>query len=256
VKKLSNRFYVLAVPIDACTIANVIAKSEEWICDKQCSHFIVFNNANGIVLASQNQSFRRAAVEADLSVPDGMPLVWLGRWKGFPIRRRVYGPEFLLEFCQQTEKKGYRHFFYGGHTGVPEKVTQSLKEKFPGIVIAGCYSPPFRPLTPEEEAVIERMINESRADILWVGLGAPKQEIWMEQHRRRLEVPVMAGVGAAFDFLAGRVSQAPLWMRENGLEWLYRLCREPRRLWRRYLVYNSLFLYYLFLEKTGLRKFE
>jgi N-acetylglucosaminyldiphosphoundecaprenol N-acetyl-beta-D-mannosaminyltransferase len=162
----------------------------------------------------------------------------------------------MLKFCEIAACKGYKQFFYGGAVGVPQKLQEALTERFPGLQVVGAYSPPFRPLTPEEDQNVVRMINESGADVVWVGLGAPKQEWWMAKHLGQITAPVMVGVGAAFDFHTGRVRQAPPWMQERGLEWLYRLYREPRRLWKRYLMSNSLFVWYLLLEKIGLKRWE
>jgi N-acetylglucosaminyldiphosphoundecaprenol N-acetyl-beta-D-mannosaminyltransferase len=177
-----------------------------------------------------------------------MPLVWLGRRRGLHLPRRVYGPDLLLEFCETTAGRGYRHFFYGGEPGVPERVAESLKRRFPAIEVCGTFSPPFRPLNPEEDKEIVALISRAAPDVLWVGLGTPKQERWMHEHRDQLHVPVMVSVGAAFNILAGRRNQAPQWMREHGLEWLFRLFQEPRRLWRRYLVYGAQFPVYLAID--------
>jgi N-acetylglucosaminyldiphosphoundecaprenol N-acetyl-beta-D-mannosaminyltransferase len=189
-------------------------------------------------------------------VPDGMPVVWIGRFRGYHLPRRVYGPELMLRFCQETASVGYRHYLLGGAPGVPEQLAQSLEKSCPGMVIAGMYSPPFRPATVKEDAAIVEDINRAAPDVLWVGLGTPKQELWMHQHRDQLRVPVILGVGAAFDFLSFRKRQAPVWMRERGLEWMFRLLQEPLRLWKRYLVYGSEFVFLVALELLGLRRFE
>jgi N-acetylglucosaminyldiphosphoundecaprenol N-acetyl-beta-D-mannosaminyltransferase len=189
--------------------------------------------------------FQQIANNASLAVPDGMPLVWAVRLLGFDQQERVYGPDLFLAVCERSVGKGYSHFFYGGGQGVPERLAENLSGRFPGIRIAGWYSPPFRPLTEVEDDHVVKTINASGADILWVGLGAPKQEFWMASHVGRISAPVMVGVGAAFDFHAGRVRQAPRWMQDRGLEWVFRLCVEPRRLWKRYLYNNPRFLYHL-----------
>ena len=176
--------------------------------------------------------------------------------RGYSLKQRVYGPDLLLDFCRETNEKAYRHFFYGGAPGVPEALAAKLKCQFPLLEVAGTYSPPVRPLTPEEDAGIVDMINRAKADVLWVGLGCPKQECWMYEHREQLRVPVLVGVGQAFDLHAGRLKQAPAWMRGHGLEWLYRLLAEPRRLWRRYLIYNSEFVFSALLEFLGARKYD
>jgi len=161
----------------------------------------------------------------------------------------------MLAFCEKTAGQGYRHFFYGGEPGVPERLAESLRHLFPGIQVAGTYSPPFRPLGAKEDQEVVAMISHSAPDVLWVGLGTPKQERWMHEHRGTLSVPVLVGVGAAFDMVSGRRRQAPAWMRERGLEWFFRLLQEPRRLWRRYLVYGTKFIAYLALDGLRTRDF-
>lgn len=158
-----------------------------------------------------------------------------------------------MNFCEQTASAGYRHFFYGGAPGVPEKLSEILQDKCVGLRVAGAYSPPFRAQTEEEDAQIVATINASAPDIIWVGLGTPKQETWMMEHREKLRAPVLVGVGAAFDIHAGAKAQAPVWMQDHGLEWLFRLAQEPKRLWRRYLIYGSEFIFRLCWEfiETG-----
>lgn len=249
-------FRVLGVQVHALQIPGVIHQMEAWISHRCGSHFIAVTNVHVLMEARHNLSFRRVLDSADLCVPDGMPLVWIGRSRGYSLRRRVYGPDLLLDFCRETHAKGYRHFFYGGASGVPEALAAKLKCQFPMLEVAGTYSPPFRPLTPEEDASIVEMINRAGADVLWVGLGCPKQECWMYEHREQLRVPVLVGVGQAFDLHAGRLKQAPTWMRERGLEWLFRLLAEPRRLWRRYLIYNLEFVFSELLEFLSVKEFD
>jgi N-acetylglucosaminyldiphosphoundecaprenol N-acetyl-beta-D-mannosaminyltransferase len=246
-------FHALGVRVDAAQIPQVIERMEEWIKDGRSSHFVLLTNVHNLMEAQHDASFKRMLNSADLSVPDGMPVVWVGRLRGHRLARRVYGPDLVWDFCRETHRRKYTHFFYGGAPGVPEDLARNLKERFSMVRVVGTYSPPFRPLTPEEDAEVVDMINRAAPDVLWVGLGCPKQERWMYDHRERLRVPVMAGVGQAFDIFSGRVRQAPRWMREHGLEWLFRLLQEPRRLWRRYLIYNSQFLYYFFLELLGVK---
>jgi len=179
---------------------------------------------------------------AGMVTPDGMPVVWLAKAKGCSDVGRTYGPDLMRVLCRQ---EGLRHYFFGATSNVLEQLAQHLNKDFAGINIAGMVSPPFHPQARmEDEGVIE-VINKAKPDILWVALGSPKQDFWMQIHRSRLDVPVMIGVGAAFDFLAGAKPQAPRWMQAGGLEWLFRLCCEPRRLWKRYLIGNSLFVFYL-----------
>jgi N-acetylglucosaminyldiphosphoundecaprenol N-acetyl-beta-D-mannosaminyltransferase len=210
---------------------------------------------HGVSEAQRDPVFKTALATADLIVPDGMPLVWLGRLRGFKsMKRRVYGPELMETFCRQTGNK-YRHFFYGGAPGVADTLADVERERH-GIQVVGTYCPPFRPLTPDEETTIQTILEEAAPDVLWIGLSTPKQETWMYEHRDKISVPVMLGVGAAFDLNIGRLKQAPVWMRENGMEWLFRLLAEPRRLWRRYIINGSGFAWNVFLEVLGMKTFE
>jgi N-acetylglucosaminyldiphosphoundecaprenol N-acetyl-beta-D-mannosaminyltransferase len=191
-----------------------------------------------------------------LNTPDGMPMVWVGRLRGFRSMSRVYGPDLMYLVCDFTQKKDYTHFLYGGAEGVAPELKRRLEEKFPGLKIVGTYTPPFRPLEAAEEAELTRTINALQPDIVWVGLSTPKQEKFMARFRPRLDVTLMFGVGAAFDFHAGRVRQAPRWMQRSGLEWFFRLCSEPRRLWRRYLTNNPRFVFRILCQLLGLRKYS
>jgi N-acetylglucosaminyldiphosphoundecaprenol N-acetyl-beta-D-mannosaminyltransferase len=251
-----SSFHVLGVRVDAVQIPDTIAQMEEWICERGQGHYIAVTGMHGITEAQHDDGFKRILNSADLVVPDGMPLVWLGRIRGFPVRRRVYGPELMMTFCRETASKGYRHFFFGGTPGLPEKLSESLRRQIPALQIAGTFSPPFGQVTLEEAETTAAIINGADPDVVWVGLSEIKQDAWMHEHRGQLNAPVLIGIGAAFDFLAGTKRQAPEWMRENGLEWLFRLLQEPRRLWRRYLVYGTEFLFLVFLEQLGIRKFE
>ena len=241
-------FKVLGIPIAAVQIPDVVAKMEEWIAGRERSHYVCVANVHVIMEGRQDPSFGEVLRSADLCVPDGMPLIWVGRAHGRALNNRVYGPDLMIDFCRSTKDAGYTHFFLGGKTGVAEKLSHELQSRFPGVQVAGIYSPPFRPLTQEEDDAITAEINRVAPDVLWVGLGCPKQERWMREHRDKLRVPVVVGVGQAFDIHSGEAPQAPIWMRKNGLEWLYRLYREPRRLWRRYLIYNTKFIFTLLFE--------
>jgi len=252
----ARRFSVLGVNVDAVQIDEVITRMREWIGAGEASRYIAVTGMHGVMEARHDPRFKRVLAEADLVVPDGMPLVWIGKLRGYVLQRRVYGPELMLEFCRKTANIGWRHFFYGGDAGVAEGLVESLAKSCPGIQIAGTYCPPFRPLTVEEDAQIVDAIHLAAPDVLWVGLSTPKQEMWMREHRDRLGVPVMVGVGAAFDFLSARKRQAPKWIREHGLEWLFRVLQEPRRLWRRYLVNGAEFVFLVALELLGWRRFD
>jgi len=229
---------------------------EAWIHEWRSTHWIACASMHGMVEAQRDPTFGQALKSADMVVPDGAPLMWLGRRRGHNLTHRVYAADLVLAFCKKTAGQGYKHFFYGGEPGTPEQLAESLQQLFPSMQVSGTFSPPFRPLNKQEDEEIMAMIRRAAPDVLWMGLGAPKQEHWMQEHRNRLNVPVMVGVGAAFDWLSGRKAQAPRWMREHGLEWLFRLFQEPRRLWRRYLVYGAEFVGWTILESLGLRKFE
>jgi N-acetylglucosaminyldiphosphoundecaprenol N-acetyl-beta-D-mannosaminyltransferase len=196
-----------------------------------------------LVMVSQEHARTRDAVlGCSLAVPDGQPLVWAMRSLGHGASR-VYGPELMARFCERSTRTGTRMYLYGGRNqGALVQLALNLRRRYPGIKIVGGYSPPYRELTDEERERVIGDVNSSGADVVWVGIGQPKQELWMAEHRDRLSAPVLIGVGAAFDFHAGLVPQAPDWMQHVGLEWLYRLAREPRRLWRRYLRYNPRFI--------------
>lgn len=200
--------------------------------------------AVNLVMSAQEQPRTLEAVlDATLAVPDGMPLVWALRALGHRHATRVYGPDLMLRFCAHAAAKGVPMYLYGGRDEAAlELLHTSLRERFPGLPIAGGFSPPFRALTPAEELQVIADIEASGAQVVWVGIGQPKQERWMHDMRPRLKAPLLVGVGAAFDFHAGLVAQAPGWMQRNGLEWIYRLAREPRRLWRRYARYNPRFV--------------
>jgi N-acetylglucosaminyldiphosphoundecaprenol N-acetyl-beta-D-mannosaminyltransferase len=204
--------------------------------------------------AVQSESFASVLSNASMVVADGMPLIWLGRRQGFVLPRRVYGPDLMVHFLRSTQGRGYRHFFFGGAPGVAEKLVTNLQSQM-DVNCVGTVSPPFRTLSPAEDQEVVDSINSARPDIIWVCLGCPKQERWMFEHSTKIEAAAMVGVGQAFDIHAGNLRQAPRIMRENGLEWLFRLCIEPRRLWRRYLIYNSKFIYYNVLQQLGLRDF-
>lgn len=197
----------------------------------------------------------RAALNANLVTPDGMPVVWALRLLGYSAER-VYGPDLMQAVCARSLSTGWQHYFYGGAEGVPELLAAALQQKFSGLKVAGVESPPFRNLTKTEDAAMVERLNTSNAQVIWVGLGSPKQDLWMFEHRSRLIAPVLIAVGAAFDFYAGRVRQAPRWMQRSGLEWLFRLAAEPGRLWRRYLVYNPKFVVNVALQIMRFKQFE
>jgi N-acetylglucosaminyldiphosphoundecaprenol N-acetyl-beta-D-mannosaminyltransferase len=249
------RVNILGVGINAMTMPQALEQIAAWI-DRRACRYACLCTVHTVMECQQSPAMRQVVNGAGLATPDGMPLVWLSRWRSGQTVSRVYGPDLMLAVCQLSVHRGYSHYFYGGATGVPEMLANNLQSRFPGLVIAGTYSPPFHPLTAEEDATIVQKINQARPDIVWVGLGTPKQDLWMAAHRSQLTAPVLIGVGAAFDFHTGRMPQAPKWMQHAGLEWLFRLWQEPRRLWYRYLVYNPLFLMLLLLQLSGLRRYS
>lgn len=197
-----------------------------------------------LVMVAGEDAETRDAVSQALAVPDGQPLVWAMRALGHGNASRVYGPELMARYCERSAHTGVSMFLYGGRNqGALVELALQLRRRYPGLRIVGGYSPPYRPLTEEEEEWVAREINASAADVVWVGTGQPKQEKWMAQMRSRLDAPVLVGIGAAFDFHAGLVPQAPAWMQNLGMEWLFRLAQEPRRLWRRYARYNPRFVW-------------
>lgn len=227
------RVPILGVPVSAITLDDAVMAVEGWILARE-RHYVCITGAHGVIECQTDRALRAIHEGAGLVTPDGMPLVFMARRLGFPCTGRVYGPDLMRALTALSARKGYRQYYFGGATGLPEQLAGRLQAQFPGLSVAGTFSPPFRPSSPEEDAEIVARINAARPDILWVGLSTPKQEYWMARHRDRLEVPVMVGVGAAFDFLAGTKRQAPAWMQRRGLEWAFRLGTEPRRLWRRY----------------------
>lgn len=249
-------YSTLGVRVDVVQIPDVIERMQQWIDRCEACHWIAVTGMHGVMEAQHNSAFKAALNGADLIVPDGMPLIWLARLRRLPLARRVYGPELMLAFCKETAYRGYRHFFLGGEPGVAELLENALRTEIPDLCIVGKYSPPFRPLQSNEEQELVELINTARPDVVWVGLSEVKQDTWMHEHRALLDAPVLVGVGAAFDFIAKVKKQAPAWMREHGLESVFRLIQEPRRLWRRYIIYGSQFVVLVALEQLGLRKFQ
>jgi N-acetylglucosaminyldiphosphoundecaprenol N-acetyl-beta-D-mannosaminyltransferase len=210
--------------------------------------YICVANVHTTTLAVRDTRFRRALRGAAVVVADGMPVVWRVRAAGYADVGRVYGADLIESTCAAGLARGLRHGFFGGWNGAAEIMVSRLKQRYPTLSVAGVWEPGVVAQGEQVPAALLKAVNDSQCDVLWVGLGAPKQEIWMAQHRPFLQAPAIVGVGQAFDILAGRTFRAPAWMGAHGLEWICRLVHEPRRLWKRYLVYNSLFLWYLLLE--------
>lgn len=248
------RVNVLGVGVSAINLNQAVAAIDRFIAGGG-SNYVCVTGVHGVIASQNSRQLKDIHNRAGLVTPDGMPLVWISRAHGHRGVSRVYGPDLMLRVLENGIEREYKHFLYGGAEGVPELLARRLRGRFPGVRIVGTHSPPFRPLTDEEDASVVAAIDQSRADIVWVGLSTPKQEAWMAAHAGRLSAPVMIGVGAAFDFHAGLKKQAPGWMQRSGLEWLFRLLSEPRRLGPRYLVNNPLFVYLLTLQLLGLRRF-
>lgn len=235
------RVAVLGVPIDVVAPSEARDRIAAWAA-KRDSRVVTICNAHAVVTANCDPDFRTVIEQADMATPDGMPVAWMLRALGHPGQKRVDGPDLMWEFCRDAAQRGDALFLYGSTVETLLRLSSRLREAFPALHIAGSHSPPFRDLTIDEDEAIVRRINDSGAQVIFVGLGCPRQELWMHAHRDRIHA-VMIGVGAAFDFHAGVIRRAPRWMRTHGLEWLHRLISEPRRLWHRYLVTNSAFIF-------------
>ena len=249
-----KRVNVLGVGVSVLNLGTALAAITGAVRARR-KGYICVTGVHGVMEAQGDENFRRILNGALLCTPDGMPMVWMGKLRGHAEMRRVYGPDLMLDVCAWSETSGCRHFFYGGADGVAELLAQKLRSKFPKLEVVGTCTPPFRPLNDDEVKRLQEQIRVTRPDILWVGLSTPKQEKFMAEFLPKLDVTLMVGVGAAFDFHAGRVKQAPHWMQRSGLEWFYRLCQEPRRLARRYLTNNPRFALKIAAQLTGLKKY-
>lgn len=245
---------VLGVGVSAINMAIAVAAIEGWIARRE-RHYVTITGVHGIMECQNDAELRAIHNRAGLVTPDGMPLVWLSWLNGRAHVDRVYGPDLMLALCERSCERGYRHFFYGGNDGVAAQLRDRLVARYPSLNVAGIYTPPFRPLTEEEDEAVIARINASGADLVWVGLSTPKQERWMAAHLGRLHAAAMIGVGAAFDFHAGLKPQAPRWLQRAGLEWLFRTVCEPRRLGARYLKNNPRFLGLIALQLLGLKRY-
>ena len=236
-----HRINVLGVGISAIEPRTALDHIVDWIETEQ-KQYICVCAVHTIMECQRDPELRAMVNHAALAVPDGMPLVWISHISGQPAVRRVYGPDLMLSFCELAARAGYRNYLLGGAQGQPKILAEKLTAQFPGLIINGLQATPNRPLPEAENEAIIHDINRANPDVVWVGMGTGFQERWMAANRARLNAPALIGVGAAFDMHSGWVPQAPKWMQNAGLEWLFRLSREPRRLWRRYLIGNSLFV--------------
>jgi N-acetylglucosaminyldiphosphoundecaprenol N-acetyl-beta-D-mannosaminyltransferase len=247
-----DRVNVLGVHVDPVTMANAVARIIGWAAgDPGPARLVFATGVHGVMEARRHPSFQAVLDRADLNVPDGMPLVWLGRSAGFHRMERVSGPDLMLAVCDAGRERGIRHFFCGGRQGVAATLAESLTSRYPGLAVSGTYVPPMSPLTHEDFLAIAGAWKRSRAQILWLGVSTPKQEQWALALTPMMQGGVIATVGAAFDYHAGRIRRAPRWMQRAGLEWLFRLCREPRRLGGRYFSTIPPFMALVALQALG-----
>jgi len=252
--KSGNSVTVLGVSVDALTLDSAVNRILGWV-NARDKHYVPVVNVHSVIEAQQDEEFKSVLNNGGLAVADGMPLVWRGRLAGTGGIERITGPDLMLAVNKELGLRNKAVFYYGSTADVVEELARLMEVRCSGLKTAGVFSPPFHDLTAQEKLDVVNRINQSGADVVWVGLGCPKQERWMAKMIDLLDVPVLVGVGAAFDYHTGRLRRSPLWMQRFGLEWCYRLAQEPRRLWRRYLRTNSLFLFYTILEMSGIRKF-
>ena len=248
------RVNVLGIGLSVLNLDSALAAISAALANK-IKGYICVTGVHGVMESQGDPALRGILNRAFLNTPDGMPMVWAGKLRGHREMNRVYGPDLMNLVCDWSRQKNYTHFFYGGADGVALELKRRLEEKFPGLKVVGTYTPPFRALNADEEAELVRTVAALKPDMIWVGLSTPKQERFMAQYGPKLEATLMFGVGAAFDFHAGRVRQAPRWMQRSGLEWLFRLGCEPKRLWKRYLKNNPIFLWKFFCQLAGVKKY-
>jgi N-acetylglucosaminyldiphosphoundecaprenol N-acetyl-beta-D-mannosaminyltransferase len=251
---MTKRVNVLGIGISVLNLRTALDAIADAVKARR-KGYICVTGVHGVMEAQDDAAFKDILNGAFLCTPDGMPMVWAGKLRGHREMSRVYGPDLMLDVCAWSETRGAKHFFYGGADGVAQRLAEKLKQKFPKLQVAGTFTPPFRALNADEEKNLRKQVAALKPDIFWVGLSTPKQEKFMAEFLPKLDATLMIGVGAAFDFHSGRVRQAPRWMQRSGLEWFYRLCREPRRLAKRYFRNNPLFLLKIFCQSAGLKKY-
>ena len=246
---------VLGVDVSAINMDRAIDLAASWIATGR-SGYICMTGVHGVTEAQSNRQLLQVLNNSVINAPDGMPMSWIGWLHGHTQMDRVYGPDFMTNLCRLSISKGYRHYLYGGRSGIAQALQSALEDRFPGLQIVGTFSPPFRPLNREEEGAFLDDVRDAKPDILWVGLSTPKQECFMGEYVDRLGVPLLVGVGAAFDFHVGKINDAPGWIKRLGFQWLHRMLQEPRRLWKRYLLNNPVFLWRIALQLLKLRNYD
>lgn len=244
---------VLGVKVSAIDLARAVGLADDWIAAGRAG-YICMTGVHGVMEAKRDPEFRQVLNGAVVNAPDGMPMTWVGRAQGFREMDRVFGPEFMAAMCERSVERRFRNFLYGGKPGVAELLRANLEERFPGLKVVGTYTPPFGALTGAQEEEICGRLRAARPHLVWVGLSTPTQERFMARFVDRLDVPLLVGVGAAFDYHAGLLSDCPHWVKRAGLQWVHRLMQDPRRLWRRYLRNNPAFLWYVAQQLAGLRR--
>ena len=245
--------HVLGVKVSAVDLKLAVGLAERWIASGRRGGYICVTGVHGVMEAQSDTELRRILNDAAINAPDGMPMSWVGWLQGFHSMDRVFGPDLMAALCSVAAVRGFRNFFYGGKPGVAQLLSETLQRRFSGLQVAGTYTPPFGPLTREQEQDVCELVQRSKPDIVWVGLSTPRQERFMAQYADRLQVPLLIGVGAAFDYHTGQIRDCSAWVKRAGLQWAHRLMQDPRRLWRRYLRNNPLFLWKIAGQLLGPR---
>jgi N-acetylglucosaminyldiphosphoundecaprenol N-acetyl-beta-D-mannosaminyltransferase len=245
---------VLGVRVEALTMDQALAKISRILCSGK-KGYVCAIGVHGVMEAQRDPELAAAFAEAAITIPDGMPMAWVGRLQGYRSMQRVAGPDLMREVFLRSEFAGYRHFFYGGKEGVAKELAASFKRIAPLARIVGTHTPPYRDLTKEEERVLIATINKLKPDMIWVGIGTPKQDKFMRHYLPMLDTGMIFGVGAAFDFHTGRIKDSAEWIKRAGLQWLHRLAQDPKRLWWRYFRSNPAFLWQIALQLSGLRRY-
>jgi N-acetylglucosaminyldiphosphoundecaprenol N-acetyl-beta-D-mannosaminyltransferase len=249
------RANVLGVGVSAINMGQALRLFDSWL-GNGARGYVCVTSVHGVMEAQKDPCFRRILNRSLLTTPDGVPTVWMGKLQGFSGMGRVYGPDLMAQVCRLSRERGYRHFFYGGGSGVAERLKEALTARFPGLNVVGTYTPPFRPLNAREERELVDRVANTKPDLFWVGLSTPKQERFMADYWGKIDARIMVGVGAAFDFHTGLIKESPDWVKRAGLQWVHRLAQEPRRLGKRYLKNNPVFLWKITLQLAGISKYS